>query len=213
MNQHLPHSSVSTQAGSLANIYKPDINIASWCRSLTRAHQDAAHELVSKTSACPQVSEAVDTRRAFDCVIANFGDSDATQLIAKDASELVEMFSILFDVDQVGLRLRILDKAMCPKFHVDRVHCRLVTTYTGLATEWLCHNNELYSRLTQTRNRHQEFDRYLSDSGMSIQRLAAGDVALLKGEAWEGNENRGLMHRSPSLEDGERRLLLTVDLI
>ena len=119
-------------------------------------NQDAAHELVSKTSACPQVSEAVDTRSAFDCVVANFGDSDATQLIAKDASELVEMFSILFDVDQVGLRLRILDKAMCPKFHVDRVHCRLVTTYTGLATEWLCHNNELYNRLTQTRNRYQE---------------------------------------------------------
>jgi hypothetical protein len=34
---------------------------------------------------------------------------------------------------------------------------------------------------------------------------------LLKGERWQGNEGRGLVHRSPPLVAGERRLLLTLD--
>jgi hypothetical protein len=33
----------------------------------------------------------------------------------------------------------------------------------------------------------------------------------LKGERWEGNENAGLVHRSPVLLSGERRLILTLD--
>ena len=47
------------------------------------------------------------------------------------------MFCYLFDIKRVGLRLSTLDKAMCPKFHVDRVPCRLVTTYNGPVTQWL----------------------------------------------------------------------------
>ncbi|WP_428354217.1 DUF1826 domain-containing protein [Methyloprofundus sp.] len=37
--------------------------------------------------------------------------------------------------------------------------------------------------------------------------------ALLKGERWEGNENAGLVHRSPAINEGERRLLLTLDFM
>ena len=44
-----------------------------------------------------------------------------------------------------------------------------------------------------------------------INRLNIGDVAMLKGELWEGNESAGLVHRSPELLAGERRLLLTLD--
>ena len=44
-----------------------------------------------------------------------------------------------------------------------------------------------------------------------IRHLACGDVALLKGEKWLGNEGAGLVHRSPSQGNGERRLILTLD--
>ena len=44
-----------------------------------------------------------------------------------------------------------------------------------------------------------------------IQQLEKGDVALLKGESWIGNEEAGLVHRSPELERGTSRLLLTLD--
>ena len=41
--------------------------------------------------------------------------------------------------------------------------------------------------------------------------LQAGDVALAKGERWLGNQGRGLVHRSPTPENGQSRLLLTLD--
>jgi hypothetical protein len=41
--------------------------------------------------------------------------------------------------------------------------------------------------------------------------LNTGDVALFKGEAWEGNEGFGVVHRSPSVPDNTQRLLLTID--
>ena len=49
------------------------------------------------------------------------------------------MFCYLFDLKRAGLRLTSLNNAMCPRFHVDGVPCRLVTTYQGIATEWLPH--------------------------------------------------------------------------
>ena len=45
-----------------------------------------------------------------------------------------------------------------------------------------------------------------------IQQLSAGEVGLLKGEAWAGNEGAGLVHRSPTIMQGMNRLLLTLDI-
>ena len=59
--------------------------------------------------------------------------------LVDDISKLVDMFCYLFDINKTGLRLAVLDRAMCPRFHVDRVPCRLVSTYRGVATDWLSH--------------------------------------------------------------------------
>jgi hypothetical protein len=44
-----------------------------------------------------------------------------------------------------------------------------------------------------------------------IEQLKAGDVALLKGSGWLGNEDKAIVHRSLVLELNEKRLLLTLD--
>ena len=38
-------------------------------------------------------------------------------------------------------------------------------------------------------------------------------MALLKGELWANNEGAGLVHRSPQLPIGSRRLLITLDFV
>ncbi|MNV95110.1 hypothetical protein D3C71_1899700 [compost metagenome] len=43
------------------------------------------------------------------------------------------------------------------------------------------------------------------------QQMLCGEVAVLKGEKWQGNEGLGLIHRSPQPAPGERRLILTLD--
>mgnify|MGYP003313055407 CR=1 FL=1 len=46
-----------------------------------------------------------------------------------------------------------------------------------------------------------------------IMQLNVGDVALLKGEGWKGNEENGLIHRSPHLNTNYKRLYMTVDFV
>ena len=102
---------------------------------------------------------------------------------------------------------------MCPRFHVDKVPCRLVTTYSGVATEWLPHHAVNRQQLGKVNHQAGDNGSGLYLDQQDIRSLCCGDVALLKGERWQGNENAGLVHRSPMLSSGNRRLLLTLDFI
>lgn len=120
-----------------------------------------------------------------------------------DILVLTDMFSCLFELKQVGFRLCVLNKSMCPRFHTDKVPCRLITTYTGKGTEWLDRQINDPSILDVCN------DEYLYPD--SIQKLGEGDIALLKGDKWPEKNSLGVIHRSPALSDNEMRLLLTLD--
>ena len=94
---------------------------------------------------------------------------------------------------------------MCPRFHVDRVPCRLITTYSGAGTEWLSNKDINRDLLGKVDNQ------FINQECINIEKLDTGDVALLKGESWIGNEGNGIIHRSPSIIDKKSRLLLTID--
>lgn len=123
------------------------------------------------------------------------------------------MFCYLFDLKQTGLRLTTLCHAMCPRFHVDRIPCRLVTTFQGVSTQWLPNHTVDRTKLGAGSQGlpDDQSGIYLSEN--DICQLKTGDVALLKGERWEGNENAGLVHRSPAVTEGGQRLLLTLDFV
>ena len=121
------------------------------------------------------------------------------------------MFCCLFDLKRVGLRLTTLHHAMCPRFHVDNIPYRLVTTYGGTGTQWLPHH-VVDRRKLGTGNQGLSDDLSgLYKNGTTVEQLVCADVALLKDEGWQGNENAGLVHRSPALKPAEKRLLLTLD--
>lgn len=134
-------------------------------------------------------------------------------LLVEDIVNVVSMFSCLFELESIGFRLSALNKAMCPKFHVDRIPARLVTTFGGIGTEWLAHEcvNRNMLGLGSKGLEDNESGIYLHDT--DIQHLDTGDVAILKGELWEGNEQAGLVHRSPAVKEGETRLLLTLGFV
>ena len=134
-------------------------------------------------------------------------------LLCEDVANLVNMFCCLFELKRAGLRLAVLDCAMCPRFHVDKVPCRLLTTYRGIGTEWLPHLVADRSKLGFGNQGKSDNDSGLFKSVANIEQLTLGDVALLKGEAWRGNQGAGLIHRSPQLAIQERRLLLTLDFL
>lgn len=192
------------------DIYREDCNMAVWQRALAPQLQHLLGDFLA-SHARLQASMTVSPQSVLSSIRETLGESEAALLLSENIAELVDMFCCLFELKRTGLRLTALDRPMCPKFHVDRVPCRLITTFVGTATEWLPHDTVDRTKLGKGSAGKADEQSGLVQNPDNIQQLSQANVALLKGELWEGNEGAGLVHRSPSLLAGERRLLLTLD--
>ena len=195
-----------------ANIFQADTNITIWHRALSNQLLTSTENILDKWPLI-KISELVTPEDTNKTVENIFGSEQGWKILGKDITQLVDIFCHLFGLKYARLRLTTLDHAMCPRFHVDRIPCRLITTYQGVATEWLPNMLADRSKLG-TGNQGQPDERSgLFDSVAGIQQLNRGDVALLKGETWEKNVGSGLIHRSPQLPRDSKRLLLTLDFV
>jgi len=196
----------------LTEVYQQDTNMVVWQRESDQALEKAIDAFLSERTHYKR-NMALTPELALETIHKALGNTDAVLPLSQNIAELVEMFCCLFELERAGLRLTILDSAMCPRFHVDRVPCRLVTTYQGVATQWLPHHliNRSALGIRAVKDAQDQSGLYQKQS--DIQQLQEADVALLKGELWPGNENAGLVHRSPSVDKGQKRLLLTLDFL
>lgn len=193
--------------GVFTQILDDGTNLAVWQRQLPAHISDFAVMVLAmdQSLAESRVLELPeeDTQPALQGLAAGFSDLQGYEGFIADVSWLVSAFACLLGAQRVGLRLRTLDKAMCPRFHVDHVPVRLLSTYAGVGSQWL-------EEGAMDRRRLAEPEAEPRDPRV-IQQFRCGDVGLLKGEKWHGNEGLGLIHRSPELAPGERRLILTLD--
>ena len=189
-NLSLPPGAVfQDQPEALAEIYQPSINMACWQRSVSADIDEYANFLV-ETSPDFQLRNSLGVDACAAWLEQSLPSHDSRTAFIDDIKLLADMFSCLFQLNAVGIRLAVLHSAMCPKFHVDYVPCRLLCTYAGAATQWQSSKQA---------------------GGETYQQLNKYDVALLKGENWEGNEDYGLIHRSPPASADTGRLVLSLD--
>lgn len=185
----------------LTEIFKDGVNLAVWQRRLPAQVEDFAALLVS-------LGQPLADQRVLDVneqetpllpgLLAEAADLQGYESFVADVRWLVSAYTCLLGARRVGLRLRVLQGAMCPRFHVDNVPVRLLTSYVGPGSEWL------------QEGAIERVGLHLAPAPVdNIQRLQTGDVAVLKGEKWLGNEGAGLVHRSPPSQ--ARRLLLSLD--
>ncbi len=191
----------------LSEVLHDGVNLAVWQRRLPAQIADFADALLAQGEPLAQSMTLElaqpDSEPNLDGLLAQYADLPGQAAFLADVVWLVRAYACLLDARRIGLRLRALDKAMCPRFHVDHVPLRLITSYAGVGSDWLEEGAMPRSKLGQPGVEPQ-------DEAL-IQRLDSGHVALAKGEKWHGNEGRGLIHRSPQPPAGERRLLLTLD--
>ena len=195
---------------ALAEIFEENVNMAVWQREPSNDVQDAV-DRIAKTNGSLMAAMTVSPQSALAAISESLGTAPPCALAA-DIVELVKMFCYLLGLERAGLRLRTLDSAMCPRFHVDRVPCRLITTYQGDGTEWLEHTGVDRSKLGLGNAGKPDSRSGVMRMSGDIQQLRSGEVALMKGELWEGNEGAGLVHRSPAVATDDQRLLLTLDV-
>ena len=191
----------------MTRILDEDVNLAIWQRQLPVHIVDFGALLLSldEPLADAIVLEMADEKAQPNLrgLAARFNDLEGYAGFIADVSWLVSAYACLLGAKRIGLRLRALDKAMCPRFHADHVPVRLITTYAGIGSQWLEEGVMDRRQLGQPQAEPTQ--------SALIQQVNAGEVALLKGEKWQGNEGAGLIHRSPALAPGERRLILTLD--
>lgn len=191
----------------LTEVLHDGVNLAVWQRRLPVQIEDFAAALLAQGEPLAQsmVLEQAHPEQAPDIsgLVAQYADLPGQAAFLADVCWLVRAYACLLDAKRIGLRLRALDKAMCPLFHIDHVPLRLITSYAGVGSQWLEEGVMSRARLGEATAEPQE--------PRLIQQLNAGHVALAKGEKWQGNEGCGLIHRSPQPPVGERRLLLTLD--
>lgn len=202
----LPRQITGVEPVTLAEVLLDEVNLVVWQRTLSDPIGRFVEALLNMQKPLAEnfmleLNDEVEpdlSQLAFA-----YSSLDGYQQFLADVGWLVSAYSCLLGTRRVGVRLRTLDRSMCPRFHVDHVPVRLITTYAGLASEWLSEGSMSRSMLGDPAA--EPHDPTL------IRQLQPGDVALLKGEKWLGNEGAGIIHRSPQQPPGMRRLILTLD--
>lgn len=204
--------SVGSTPAVLADIYEPDVNLSVW-RGAQKTAVRAEAELLCRLRPGLKLALSGDVDSLLEEYEQRLQLEQPLNALNQRIRECLILFRDLFEPPAMGLRLEILDHAMCPRFHVDHLAARMITTFCGPATQWL--PNEAVDRSwlgPAGANKKDESSGVIRDLA-AIQQLQAGDVAIMKGDGWEGNEGRGLVHRSPASSSVDRRVVLTIDWV
>lgn len=197
---------VDRDVATLERIFDDGVAVAAWRRGPVPA-------IVAALDAALPREELVvrATLRASEPEFGRVNDAlgpIAGPPVASWLGELAELYGVLADAEQLGLRLCVTRGQPCPRFHVDRVGLRLICTLRGPGTQWL-EPAEVDRRRLGLAGTTDEASGLLRP-GAVVHALEPFDVGIFKGEAWPGNGGRGAVHRSPPT-DGGWRLLATFD--
>lgn len=175
----------------LTDIFADHINLAVWERTIPARTCQFVSAYARAAGARDRFISIEPGEGAQDLLPEWALQLDGAQDWLADIRNLTDMYHCLFEPARIGIRLHLLNgTTMCPRFHTDRVSVRLLCTYQGPGTEWL----------PEWAARRPKQSGPLPDQVVQphhICQIPSRAVALLKGEAWEGNEGRGLIHRSP----------------
>jgi len=188
----------------LSAIYTPGVRVVAWRRALPEALSAYAAGLVARRP-CLERACTVMPGQALAAPLDLPGEaSEGRAALLDDVQQLTQIFADLTGDHQLGLRLRVLDGTMCPKWHVDRLRVRLICTYLGPGTEWL----EVVDGVERSPS-----PRILGlSSGLAPDHsLSPGWVGLFKGASASEDGHDAAVHRSPSVPEGGARLLLTLE--
>lgn len=107
-------------------------------------------------------------------------------VLAADIACLARSFLNQFGQTEANLRIEMVQRQSCPKFHCDNVHIRLVTTYHGPTTEYQFTGED------------------------AIHAAPLYGLVFLKGHQHPTHRD-SVHHRSPEMTPGTNRLCVVID--
>ena len=208
-----PATSVSRidQVADLVAIYEDSRNVCVLRRDPVLAVERFVRSVLRKEDRERTLrirSEQIDAKE----LLAGQAEHPDAAAFVQEVRFLAQVYEDLLGAQELGLRLVSSRQPPCPRFHVDRVGVRLICTYCGPGTEFLCHEDVDRRWLGHRADGRPDEARGLLRTPDAVQRMRPFDIGLLKGETWPGNQGRGVVHRSPPVALSDlRRVFVTIE--
>jgi len=206
---------VSTDPEAMIAIKRPETNLVVWERSSDpelgpwlAALLPDLQEVSCKLSAASRVQFPDDPYDPSP-LVENLPEHPLRDRLKADLARILRLFArSLGDTPRLHVSLAPVHNDMCRKLHVDRVLARLVTTYLGPGTEWAPNDAVAREFVAASACCPADHNKRVMRDPLALRRAKAGDIVVMKGEAWPGNAGLGAVHRSPKIaEAGGRRLV------
>lgn len=178
-----------------------------WSRGLPAAVA-AYLERVAAGDVVEVEQDALDGRADVGALVASLPPGEERAWLRRDIEGLLARLVRFAGYPRFLVSLGPVVDDQCRRFHVDRVHLRVLVTYAGPGTEWVPDEAVARGALGRPFGCNDEANAAVVPDATRIQRAGAGDVVWLKGQQWPGEEARGAVHRSPPLgTSGVKRLV------
>ncbi|MDM7458294.1 MAG: DUF1826 domain-containing protein [Paracoccus sp. (in: a-proteobacteria)] len=184
-------------AQALDRITDPGCALALWWHRPAPAFQawmdaipEAALPRLRATVTLDEVAQVVHAA----CDEAGTPDGRHRAALSAHIVDLASRFSRVMGCRRLALRLDAGRGQACPKWHLDAVEARLLSSLRGPGTE--------FAPLRNAGADHAEPG--------DIQQMRTGEVGLFRGRGWRGGPP-AILHRSPPAGRDKARLLLVMD--
>ncbi len=205
-----PHTATGTSVGGLVRIFEPGVQVA-W---FERAPDPAITDYVQVVARRLGSGRSRVVHADHDLPGLELPDHAGKEALLSEIRWLTQVYTDLLGCPFAALRIEVLERPMCPRFHVDRTGIRLVCTWRGPGTEWLHDGWADRSRLGAGSRERADEDSGLLLPGAEVESIPTFAVGLLKGSLWQGNAGRGAIHRSPQVDPCDApRVMLSLDAV
>lgn len=198
----------------LRGIREPGVLLCSWKRSLAPELERFLGEVAASEPFAVETWGTPESLR-LDRLLSEFPWSvdAARREWAADLHTLIDLFCDLRPEPRehpVHLKLGVSERIECPVFHSDWVSLRLICTYSGRGTQYVLDRGVDRGALCCPLETAAQTNAAIIRDASAIRRMAPFEVGLFKGNAYPGQEGRGVVHRSPH-PGSARRLKLIID--
>ncbi|MDF7799511.1 DUF1826 domain-containing protein [Pontiellaceae bacterium B1224] len=208
----------NSESASLFDISERNVPLMMWERDIPEGVTTQIQSWLETEDCCMEEEihvDQVDVRGLIAARLAEngwIGNSENSNWLIDDLTDLVYRFSEVTDTSSVQLHLESLRDSGCCKFHADYLALRMLCTYFGPGTEWAPEEAVCREEIGCTADSIEAANRRIIPDAKAVQQAPTGAVLLLKGNRYPGEEGYGLVHRSAPVSGPEHtRLRLRID--
>ena len=199
----------SPSANVLSNIYNKEVTLTCFSNKSSWAVTHAAQLFAKQNLGTVMQYQGEINQDLFDEIQFKLDGSTHASLLVQHIELMLEMFEVLFEPKEIGLRLIACDTSLSPHFHQPQNLVRMASTLGGLGERWVAPDEVKFLPLEP----NQLKPAVKAPLPHHISQLQDGEIALMKGTQWIDHEESAITCASPTFSKNESKLCVYIDFI